>query len=103
MYVYILLCSDNSYYTGVTNNLELRFAQHQEGIDCSCYTYSRRPLQLVFNEKFSGPNDAIAFEKRIKGWTRAKKEALIDRDFERLKTLSNHNKNKTNHGSTSSP
>jgi putative endonuclease len=51
-YVYILLCRDGSYYTGVTNNLEVRFVQHQEGHDPKAYTYKRRPLKLVFNEIF---------------------------------------------------
>ena len=60
MYVYILLCSDESYYIGVTNNLELRFEQHIQGINTNCYTYKKRPLKLVYYELF---NDS----KRLQG------------------------------------
>lgn len=88
MYVYILLCVDNSYYTGVTDNMERRFVEHQEGIDTGCYTYSRRPLKIVFIQKFNNPKEAIAFEKQVKGWSRAKKQALINADWESLKILS---------------
>lgn len=86
-YVYLLHCSDGSYYTGVTNNIEFRVAQHQEGIDPSCYTYKRRPLKLVYVAQFSEVQDAIAFEKRVKGWSRKKKEALIQGDETSLHTL----------------
>jgi putative endonuclease len=48
MYVYILKCSDDSFYTGVTNDLEMRFEQHVQGINRNCYTFSRRPLEIVF-------------------------------------------------------
>ncbi len=88
MYVYILKCSDNSYYVGVTNNLEERINQHHFGINIDCYTYSRRPLQLVYHEIFNSPQEAINFEKKLKGWSRAKKEALIKKDFSLLKSLS---------------
>ena len=64
MYVYILKCSDGTYYTGVTNNLENRYEQHMQGINTYCYTYSRRPLELVFYEIYNSPKTAIAFEKR---------------------------------------
>jgi putative endonuclease len=87
-YVYILKCSDNSYYTGISNNVDRRFAQHQEGKDPDSYTFSRRPVELVFVEYFLAPKQAIAFEKQLKGWTRAKKEALIAGDWDRIKTLS---------------
>ena len=87
-YVYILKCSDNSFYTGVTNNIELRFQQHEQGIDSSAYTYSRRPLELVFLNTFKYIDKAIAFEKQIKGWSRKKKEAIINDNWEDLKKLS---------------
>lgn len=87
MYVYILLCSDDSYYIGVTNNLDRRISEHEIGIDNKCYTFQRRPLKLVYYEMFSNPDAAIRFEKKIKGWTRAKKEALIIKDFDLLKKL----------------
>ena len=89
MYVYIIECSDKSYYTGVTNNLEDRFEQHVQGINRNCYTFSRRPLKLIFHELFNNPISAIAFEKQIKGWSRKKKEALINKNYELLKKLSN--------------
>jgi putative endonuclease len=96
MYVYILKCVDGSYYTGVTNNLEKRYEEHKSGIDIYCYTFSRRPLELVFYEMFNNPNDAIAFEKKLKGWTRQKKEALVYSDWNKIKELAIC-KNKTSH------
>jgi len=86
-YVYILQCCDGSYYTGVTNNVERRFHEHQEGLVPGCYTHERRPLQLVFAEEFTEAMNAIAREKQIKGWTRKKKEALIRGDFDGLVEL----------------
>lgn len=86
--VYILLCSDKSYYVGVTNDVESRLKQHNDGINPKAYTYSRRPVQLVFQEHFNDVNQAIAFEKQIKGWRREKKEALINRDWDKLPDLS---------------
>jgi len=88
MYVYIIQCSDNSYYTGVTNDLDWRLQQHNEGTDTNAYTYKRRPVKLVFYEMFQNPTDAIAFEKQVKGWRRAKKEALINRRWDLLPELS---------------
>jgi putative endonuclease len=87
MYVYILECSDQSYYTGVTNNLDKRLIEHNEGYDPDCYTYSRRPVKLVYYESCSSPREAIFFEKKIKGWSRAKKEALIDGNWEKIHEL----------------
>ena len=88
MYVYILECSDNSYYIGMSNNVEKRFQQHSSGINRNCYTYTRRPLRFVFSLIFSDPNSAITFEKKIKGWSRAKKKALIEGKWELLPELS---------------
>ena len=88
MYVYILECSDDSYYTGVTNDLDLRVKQHNENSDVESYTFSRRPVKLVYYELFNDALSAINFEKKIKGWTRAKKEALIAKDYGKLKLLS---------------
>ncbi len=87
-YVYILKCSDNSYYTGVTSNLESRIFKHNTGFYPESYTSSRRPLQLVFYCEFTDINVAIDTEKQIKKWSRAKKEALINGDFEALVNLS---------------
>jgi len=86
--VYILKCSDNSYYTGSTRvSLELRIAQHNEG-SFGGYTASRRPVVLAYSAQFDRIEDAIAAERRIKGWSRAKKEALIAGDMAQLKDLS---------------
>jgi putative endonuclease len=95
MYVYILKCSDDSFYTGVTNDLEMRFEQHVQGINRNCYTFSRRPLEIVFYEFFNDPSSAISFEKKLKGWTKAKKLALINSNWDKLKELSSC-KNDTN-------
>ena len=86
-YVYILQCSDGSYYSGVTSNLEARLIQHEDGYYPKCYTASRLPVTLVFWERFYNPLHAIQFEKKLKGWSRAKKEALIARNWERIKEL----------------
>ncbi|WP_179018558.1 GIY-YIG nuclease family protein [Winogradskyella forsetii] len=86
-YVYILKCSDASYYTGVTSNLTKRFSEHQIGKHKDSYTYKRRPLELVFYAKFTDINLAIESEKQIKKWSRAKKEALINGDFDKLPNL----------------
>ena len=87
-YTYILKCSDDSYYIGVTNNVERRLIEHQEGINITCYTYSRRPIDLVYFEKFIDILQAIAREKQLKGWSRKKKEALIEERGTDLPNLS---------------
>ena len=86
-YVYILLCGDDSFYTGVTNSLERRLNEHINGYSESAYTHNRQPVKLVYSEMFQWIEDAIKREKQIKGWTRAKKIALIKDDFELLKKL----------------
>ncbi|WP_299272817.1 GIY-YIG nuclease family protein [uncultured Psychroserpens sp.] len=86
-YVYILKCSDDSYYTGVTSNLTERVTEHKIGKHEDSYTFRRRPLQLVFYTEFSDINIAIQREKQIKKWSRAKKEVLINGDFEALPNL----------------
>jgi putative endonuclease len=86
-FVYILLCNDKSYYTGVTNDIERRMFEHESGENKNCYTYKRRPLKLVFQENFEDVNQAIAFEKQIKGWRREKKEAVIKGDWHLLPDL----------------
>ena len=96
MYVYIVRCSDNSYYTGVTNDPDWRVQEHNEGRDIKAYTYKRRPVELVFHEMFQDPDQAIEFEKQLKGWSRKKKEALIRGDWDALPALSEC-QNKTHH------
>ncbi|NRT10462.1 GIY-YIG nuclease family protein [Flavobacterium sp. 14A] len=86
-YVYILKCSDNSYYTGMTNDINRRFLEHQNGININCYTFEKRPVELVFCTEFNEVLQAIAFEKQVKGWSRKKKEAIINDKWEDLKKL----------------
>jgi putative endonuclease len=76
----------------VTNNLQKRINEHNDGIDSMSYTFSRRPVKLVFNQEFLDVNYAIIFEKKLKGWSRAKKEALINNRFEDLPLLSKNRK-----------
>lgn len=86
-FVYILRCADGSYYVGSTRaSLEERVAQHDSGT-FGGYTARRRPVTLVFHEEFQRITDAIAAERQIKNWSRAKKEALIRGDFEALRRL----------------
>lgn len=87
-FVYILQCSDNSYYTGVTNNLEKRFLEHQTGAIQTCYTFKRRPVVLKYSQQYHDILQAISLEKQIKGWSRRKKEALINSNWEELKNAS---------------
>jgi putative endonuclease len=87
-YVYILKCSDNSYYTGMTNNIERRLLEHQKGLNKECYTFNKRPVELVFHTEFNEVVQAIAFEKQVKGWSRKKKEAIINDKWDDLKKLS---------------
>jgi putative endonuclease len=85
--VYILQCKDNSLYVGVTNNIERRLYEHNFGEDETTYTYRRRPAYLVYYAHFPDPMQAIAFEKKLKGWSRKKKVALIKQDWEKLHEL----------------
>ncbi|MCP9751452.1 GIY-YIG nuclease family protein [Ferruginibacter sp. HRS2-29] len=87
-FVYILKCNDNSYYTGITNNLDRRLKEHQSGYGNVSYTKTRLPVTLVFSQQFHRADQAIALEKQIKGWSRKKKEAFINEEWEKLKLLS---------------
>ena len=80
-YVYILLCADRSFYTGITNDVEFRLGQHESGYDPRCYTFTRRPLKLVHCADFHNVEEAIAWEKQLKGWSRAKKVAFVSGNF----------------------
>ena len=87
-HLYILKCSDGSYYVGTTRAaVEYRVSEHNEGIH-NGYTKSRRPVMLAFSEYFDRITDAIAAERQVKGWSRAKKEALIKRNYDLLPELS---------------
>ena len=79
-FVYMLRCADQSYYVGHTDDLERRIGQHQAG-DVEGYTRQRRPIELVWAQETATREEALAAELRIKGWARAKKEALIRGDW----------------------
>ena len=85
-WVYILRCADDSYYTGHTDDLERRIAQHNAG-DIPGYTHSRRPVSLIYCEGVPTRLEALESERRIKGWSRAKKEALAAGDWAKLDRL----------------
>jgi len=99
-WVYILKCRDNFYYTGHTDNLDGRIGQHHAGIGCD-YTRTRRPVTFMWCQDFPSRIEALESERRIKGWTRAKKEALIAGDWERLSLLA-RNRQDDSRPSTSS-
>ena len=84
-YVYILRCADGSYYVGHTDDMELRMQQHESG-DVG-YTALRKPIELLWQGEFETREGALAFELQVKGWSRAKKEALMAGDWERIQEL----------------
>ena len=85
-YMYILKCCDDSYYTGSTKNLELRFQQHQAGEGAN-HTKKRLPVELVYFKEFQRIDEAFYREKQVQGWSRKKKEALIEQNIEKLHEL----------------
>jgi len=85
-WAYLLRCADGSYYAGHTDQLEARIGQHQRGRG-SDYTARRQPVTLVWSQDFGTRIEALEAERQIKGWSRAKKEALIAGDWERLSFL----------------
>lgn len=82
-FVYILRCWDASLYVGHTDNLEARFAQHVAGT-YDGYTAERRPVELVFAQECATRDEAFTLERKVKSWSRAKKLALIGRDWNAL-------------------
>ena len=88
IFVYMLKCVDNSYYVGSAtgDDLAIRIDQHNAG-SLGGYTSSRRPVLLVWSEYFDRVTDGIAVERQIKGWSRAKKEALIEGDWASIRRL----------------
>jgi tRNA/rRNA methyltransferase len=100
-YAYILRCSDGSYYAGHTEDLDARIAQHRTG-SYPGYTQNLRPVELVWSDRFPDRDSAFAAERRIKGWTRAKKEALIAGDWEAVRRLASRGVLR-DAGSTGSP
>ncbi len=85
---YILRCADGSYYTGITRrSVEERVSEHAQCLINGCYTESRLPVELLFSEYYERVDEAVAAERRIKGWSRAKKEAMMRGDFVALSAL----------------
>lgn len=85
-WAYILRCSDNSYYTGHTDNLEKRLGEHQAGSYCG-YTSTRLPVKLAWTQEFATREEALSAELQIKGWSRKKKEAMMRGDWKGVQRL----------------
>ena len=88
-HVYILRCSDGSYYTGSYRGADIatRVSQHNLGVYDNAYTKRRRPVALIWSENFTRAEDAIKLERQIKGWSREKKDAFIKGDWDKLSEL----------------
>jgi predicted GIY-YIG superfamily endonuclease len=85
-WIYLLRCADGSYYAGHTDDLEKRVGEHMTGA-CGGYTATRLPVKLVFSQECATRIAALSFERQIKGWSRAKKEALIRDDWAEISRL----------------
>jgi len=85
-WVYLLRCADGSYYTGHTDDLDKRIGEHKTGV-CGGYTATRLPVELVYSQPCATRIEALSSERQIKGWSRAKKEALIRGDWAGLSRL----------------
>ncbi len=91
-HIYILRCADGSYYTGITRrSVEERVSEHRQRLVDS-FTARRLPVELVFSESYDRYDEAVAAERRIKGWSRAKKEAYMRGEFELLPDLASRPK-----------
>jgi putative endonuclease len=86
-YVYMLKCANGNFYTGSTIDLDRRLHQHQAGEGAN-YTRKHLPVELVYDQEYPTIEEAFRREKQIQGWSHAKKQALIDGDFDRLSHLS---------------
>lgn len=82
-FTYMLCCADRSFYVGHTDDLDSRMREHHEGGKCA-YTERRRPVRLIWSQEFATREEALAAELQIKKWSRAKKSALADGNFEAL-------------------
>lgn len=91
-WTYMLHCADRSFYIGHTDDLQTRIAQHETGA-IPGYTQNRRPIKLVWSQEFGTRMEALEAERQIKGWSRAKKLALIREDWKRISTLARSKEN----------
>jgi len=89
-WVYLLLCADGKYYVGSHrgDDVENRVWTHNQGSDPKAFTFRRRPVELVWAGAFPAPNSMVNFERQMKGWSRAKKDAFVQGDWTRLRALS---------------
>lgn len=87
-YVYILKCTDGSYYVGSTSDVDARVKEHNDGKLGACYTFLRRPVTLAYTESYATLFEAMRRERQLKGWSHAKKAALVTGDIVTLKALS---------------
>ena len=85
-WTYLLRCADGSYYAGHTDDIDDRMVQHVTGA-LGGYTARRRPIELVWSDQFETRDEAFDAERKLKGWSRAKKEALIAGDWDRIRVL----------------
>ena len=82
--VYILECSDTSLYIGMTSNVEKRLYEHNSGVHPNAYTYNKRPVEIVYTATLTDVYEAIAWERKLKRWSNAKKKALIEHDWGKI-------------------
>ena len=102
-YLYILRCADDSYYVGTTRKpLEERLAEHNAGLQGG-YTATRRPITMVYAQHFETITDAVSAERQVKGWSRAKKEAMIKGQWDRLPELAKRHTQSGGHPSRRPP
>ncbi len=101
-FVYMLECADESYYVGMTTSLEKRLAEHEAGIDPYAYTYSRRPVTLVWNQAFDTEHEAFTAERQLKGWSRAKKRALSKGDWDAIHQIVKSERKRREHSKAKS-
>ena len=85
-WVYILRCAGGSYYTGHTDDLAKRLAEHEAG-QVAGYTATRLPVTLLFSQEFPAREEALAAEQQVKGWSRKKKQAMIQGDWSEVSRL----------------
>ncbi len=91
-WVYILKCADNSYYTGHTDDLQKRIAEHSGNAFPGCYTATRLPIVCVYTQTFETRLEALTAERQIKGWSRRKKAALVNGDWNEVTRLGKRRK-----------
>lgn len=92
-WAYMLHCADRSFYVGHTDDLDARIGAHQSGL-IPGYTATRLPVTLVWSDEFPSRYEALCAERRIKGWSRAKKLALIRGDWARISALARSSEKK---------